>query len=62
MKDLSDSGIRAMWRAAGGEFHGPIVEHGSIKEGDLIRFVRNLYEEARAEGRSEALRDGLARI
>lgn len=38
----TDDDIRALWRAAGGDFHGPIVEHGTIKEADLLPFLRRL--------------------
>lgn len=38
---MTDDEIRSAWRQAGGEFHGPKIEHGSIREVDLFAFVRN---------------------
>lgn len=40
--DLSDDDIRAHWRAAGGEFHGPNVEHGDMPESKLLPYLRSL--------------------
>lgn len=39
---LSDEQLRTIWRKAGGSFHGPIVEHGSIEEAKLLPFLRRL--------------------
>lgn len=42
MAVLSDDQLRAIWREAGGTFHGPLVEHGSITEAQLLPFLRSL--------------------
>jgi hypothetical protein len=40
----TDEELREIWRAAGGDFHGPNIEHGSMKEEDLLVFLRQLVE------------------
>lgn len=42
---MNDSQIRARWREAGGKFHGPNVEHGSMEERALLRFLGSLYND-----------------
>lgn len=39
---ISDDQIRAAWRSAGGEFHGPSIETGTMPESKLIPFLRGL--------------------
>jgi hypothetical protein len=41
---FSDADLRRMWRAAGGEFHGPHVETGTMPEANLFRFLRELAD------------------
>ena len=38
----SDDELRALWRAAGGSFHGPVVETGDMPESKLLPFLRDL--------------------
>lgn len=38
----TDEELRAIWRAAGGTFHGPHVETGSMSESKLLPFLRSL--------------------
>jgi len=38
----SDNELRAMWRDAGGFFHGPNIETGTMEEKALLRFMRLL--------------------
>ena len=40
----SDEDLRAMWRAAGGIFHGPIVETGTMAEMQLLPFLKSLIK------------------
>ena len=42
---LADGDIRRIWRDAGGEFFGPHVNHGSMKEAMLLPFLRGLLAE-----------------
>jgi hypothetical protein len=37
-----DQRLRRMWIAAGGEFHGPRIEHGSMPESTLLPFLRRI--------------------
>jgi hypothetical protein len=39
---LTDEALRDRWRAAGGSFHGPNVEHGIMAEARLLPFLRAL--------------------
>jgi hypothetical protein len=38
----TDDELRAKWREAGGSFHGPNVETGTMPEVELIQFLRSL--------------------
>ncbi|WP_441280622.1 hypothetical protein [Tardiphaga sp. 862_B3_N1_1] len=38
----SDEALRKAWRAAGGDFHGPNIETGTMPEADLLTFLRRL--------------------
>lgn len=38
----SDDELRALWRAAGGSFHGPVVETGDMPESLLLPFLQAL--------------------
>lgn len=38
----SDDALRKAWRAAGGEFHGPNIETGTMPEANLLPFLRRL--------------------
>lgn len=40
--ELSDDDLRAKWRAAGGSFHGPHIETGTMPESKLLPFMRAL--------------------
>lgn len=40
--ELSDQDLRALWRAAGGGFHGPNIETGTMPESLLLPFLRSL--------------------
>jgi hypothetical protein len=42
---MKDSELRDKWRQAGGEFYGPKVEHGSMEEMKLLRYLGSLYDE-----------------
>lgn len=42
----SDEAMRALWRSAGGDFHGPNVEHGYMTEVKLLPFLRKLVKPA----------------
>lgn len=43
---FTDDEIRRLWRAAGGHFHGPNVETGTMTEARLLPFLRHLLDEA----------------
>lgn len=38
----SDDTLRQLWYEAGGDFHGPRIEHASIREALLFPFLRQL--------------------
>lgn len=38
----TDEALRKMWLAAGGNFHGPLVETGCMSEAKLLPFLRGL--------------------
>lgn len=40
-----DDMLRDCWRAAGGEFHGPNVETGTMPESKLLPYLQRLYQE-----------------
>jgi hypothetical protein len=40
--EVTDDELRALWRANGGEFHGPNVETGYMPEEKLLPFLRRL--------------------
>jgi hypothetical protein len=42
MTPPTDDELRQMWRGAGGEFHGPNVETGTMPEAALLPFLRKL--------------------
>ncbi len=50
-----DDYLRHIWRQAGGSFHGPLVEHGTMPEEKLLPFLRSVcsvrseYDKAIAE-------------
>jgi hypothetical protein len=46
---LSDDELRAMWRKAGGSFHGPNVETGTMPESVLLPFLRALHPQRGSE-------------
>jgi len=39
---MNDDQLRDLWRKAGGDFHGPIVETGTMPEAKLLPFLRSL--------------------
>lgn len=47
---VDDAALRKMWRDAGGEFHGPTIETGTMPENKLLVFLRGLFN--RQEGAS----------
>lgn len=44
---IDDDCLRGIWRRAGGEFHGPNVETGTMPEAILLPFLRGLITRAR---------------
>lgn len=44
---LSDDKLRKVWKAMGGHFFGPNVEHGAMPEDRLLPYLRGLYVQAR---------------
>ncbi len=48
---MTDSELRGLWRKAGGNFHGPSVETGTMPEANLLPFLRELMT---AEGKRYA--------
>lgn len=42
---ITDDQLRAIWRDAGGGFHGPRVETGTMPEAKLLPFLRSLIEQ-----------------
>lgn len=46
--NISDDELRAAWVMAGGAFHGPNVETGTMPEAQLLLFLRGLMEDAQA--------------
>ena len=42
---LSDDELRQRWRDAGGSFHGPKIETGTMPESKLLPFLRQLYDD-----------------
>ena len=42
MTPPTDAELRAAWKAAGGSFHGPIVETGTMAESKLLPFLSEL--------------------
>jgi hypothetical protein len=40
--DMTDSELRDLWRKAGGNFHGPRIETGTMPEAALLPFLRGL--------------------
>jgi hypothetical protein len=45
---LSDDQIREMWRAAGGELHGPLVETATMPEDKMLGLIREVAARAPA--------------
>lgn len=43
-RGLDDDSLRDWWRQRGGEFHGPNIEHGSIRESLLLPLLRELFD------------------
>lgn len=43
---MSDDQLRARWIEAGGEFHGPNIETGTMPEARLLPFLRSLLAPA----------------
>lgn len=40
----TDDELRKWWRARGGAFHGPNVEHGTMPEAQLLPLLRSLLD------------------
>ena len=45
-----DGDLRAAWRSAGGSFHGPNIETGTMPESDLLPFLRSLSRASLPQG------------
>lgn len=41
-KTMTDHELRDFWRKAGGNFHGPYIETGTMPESQLLPFLRSL--------------------
>jgi hypothetical protein len=48
--DVTDHALRALWRAHGGDFHGPNVETGTMPEATLLPFLRSLALDTQLAG------------
>lgn len=55
----TDDALRTMWRAAGGGFHGPTVETGTMPEAKLLPFLRGLAQPAAQGLDSSGLMDAV---
>ena len=44
---MTDNGLRDVWRNAGGQFHGPNIETGTMPEAKLLPFLRWLLSTER---------------
>lgn len=49
----SDEQLRRVWREAGGRFHGPNIETGTMPESKLLPFLRSMLDLAPAREKSE---------
>lgn len=47
---FTDEQLRSLWHAAGGRFHGPNIETGTMPEASLLPFLRQLAGSAAAQG------------
>lgn len=47
----SDNDLRRQWKAAGGKFHGPNIETGTMPEADLLPFLRRLSAADESSGK-----------
>ncbi len=52
---LTDDELRKMWRAWGGNFHGPNVETGTMPEAKLLPFLRSIASTPPAKAQGEPL-------
>jgi hypothetical protein len=43
LNQASDQELRAIWRLEGGQFHGPVVETGTMPEDKLLKLLRELH-------------------
>lgn len=41
---ITNAELKSMWIKAGGSFHGPHIETGTMPENKLLPFLRSLYE------------------
>jgi hypothetical protein len=48
MTEITDGEARTLWLLAGGSFHGPKIEHGSIKEVDLLPLLKWMAKQTAA--------------
>ena len=46
MPEFTDDELRDIWRAHGGDFHGPNVETGTMPEENLLPFLRGVFSGA----------------
>lgn len=53
MNPYSDEELREIWRHAGGRFHGPNVETGTMPEEKLLPFLRKLLTAGRPSDSSD---------
>ena len=44
VESYSDDSLRTLWRNAGGKFHGPNIETGTMPEDKLLPFLRSLLK------------------
>jgi len=45
-RSITDAQLRRLWIAAGGNFHGPHIETGTMRESRLLPFLRLLLTES----------------
>lgn len=57
----TDELVRDCWRAAGGKFHGPNVETGTMPEAKLLPYLRSLYQQIFDLRTAQPPSDGLLR-
>lgn len=56
---MTDEELKKMWLDAGGDFHGPNIETGTMPESSLIPFLRDLLHNSYSKGIREGYAEGL---